>query len=311
MNNYYFKEIDKLTGKLIGYKIFPVLLDLSNFSSPNTTLIQLSEKDFYYEMVESDKASKEQAENILISSKELLSLSNETHNHMTFTPYQIYQTYYYYYARWIWQLINYRGCSYKWINVNDYNFNLEEVSKKSCTDWSTAVIQNEYLQLYQESKIELGRDIIKNGLYFPFIIGTNQMSNELPVIFGKHRLYSLLLNPDETKDMEFLFIIFPHGFDYFDTYKSNQNNDYQKNEIICTYLHPSYSWSIYEYKTNQENVIFSEFSNFSDHLPDQMFQYRDIIKPNPIFNNKNAFEDFINNPFEESELIKIQKLWKI
>ena len=198
--NHYFKEKNTETGETIGYKIFQMV---PNFSFFENDLEELNEEEFYYEIAELEKHQKEEAERISIKNKILSKLPVEFSNHSTFTPYQVYQAYYYYYARWIWQLINLRGCSYQWLNINDYEFNRDEISCKSSIDWSVSTTYNSYLQMYENVKIELGKDIIKNGMYFPFIIATDTNSKILPIIFGKHRLYSLQLNPDETRDKKF------------------------------------------------------------------------------------------------------------
>lgn len=307
MKTKYFKEKDPITDEVVSYKI---LQDLPGLPfSTQFKLEEMTERIFFHEVVEQERKMKEEVEQVSIIEKDLPKKPTEFDDCFSFSPYQVYQLYYYYYAKWIWQLIHYRGCSYEWLSINEHEFNRDDVSQKSSTDWSESTTKNDYLQMYEHEQIELGRDIMKNGTYFPLIIGTDPNSDVIPVIFGKHRVYSLQLNPEETKDKEFLFIRFPHGYNFFYDFTSDKTADYQKNPIICNYTHPSFSYSVYEYECDKESLIFHEFLDISDDLPGRIFKYRNLINPNPIFNNKEAWEEFINNPFDEDKLLEIQEKW--
>ena len=265
-----------------------------------------NEIKLFHELTLKEMKKKEQEQQIVITEHPLETKITGINNCFTYSPYQIYQLYYYYYSKWIWQLINIYGCKYEWINIWDEQFDLESMTQKSASDFSEQTTKNDYLQLYEKRHIQLGQDLLKNGCFFPFGIGYNNNNHKLSVLFGKHRIYSLLLSPRQNK--KFLFIQYPYLFNN-NTKNIDFLNSPLKKPFECYFLSLQYTYSIYSYKTTNPQDIFDEFLWLSDYLPHELFNFREIIKPNIIFNDETAFHSFITQPFNDNNLKEIQKLW--
>ena len=186
----------------------------------------------------------------------------------------IYFQYYYLYPYLIYNIINNGFCNYEWMSFSSKNFLLKEDIAEIFFD-----VKNPYVTK-NKNILFLAEDILKRGLYFPFI-GYYLKNKQYFVRLGKHRSYSISNHPT-CKNKDFLFIHIPK-------YTSDKYSF--KNKIIIPVFYPD--GKIILRLTNNSETIFQSFIKFSDHLGNFMYKNRDIIKPNNIFNNKILFENFL------------------
>lgn len=150
-----------------------------------------------------------------------------------------------------------------------------------------------FLNYYKKNKINLGKDIIKNGTFWPLFLCDNYLME------GFHRVYSLKLLKDITEfDKKFLCLNIPYDLNI---YLSNKNLlDLEDLENPINYYKVDLSGSVILDKTKNSYTIFMETLKFSgDFLNNRIFQinkeYPNYIKPNPVFNNEKLFEQFLKD----------------
>ena len=90
-----------------------------------------------------------------------------------------------YYIKNIETLLN-NGCTFDWVKPKDF----QNFFTKS-TDFKNFYLDNPYLKHYQNDKIKLAEDILKNGTYFP--IFAKKEKDYVRIYQGNHRIYSLML----------------------------------------------------------------------------------------------------------------------
>lgn len=186
----------------------------------------------------------------------------------------IYFQYYYLYPYLIYNIINNGFCDYEWMNFSSKRIVLKENIAETFFN-----VNNSYVTENKDI-LFLAEDILKQGLYFPFI-GYYIENKQYFVKLGKHRAYSISNHPI-CKNKEFLFIHIP-------MYISDKYSF--KDKIIIPMFYPD--GKIILRSTNNSEIIFQSFMKFSDHLGNLMYKNRDMIKPNNIFNNKILFENFL------------------
>lgn len=150
-----------------------------------------------------------------------------------------------------------------------------------------------FLNYYKKNKINLGKDIIKNGTFWPLFLCDNYLME------GFHRVYSLKLLKDIIEfDKKFLCLNIPYDLNI---YLSNKNLlDLEDLENPINYYKVDLSGSVILDKTKNSYTIFMETLKFSgDFLNNRIFQinkeYPNYIKPNPVFNNEKLFEQFLKD----------------
>lgn len=150
-----------------------------------------------------------------------------------------------------------------------------------------------FLNYYKKNKINLGKDIIKNGTFWPLFLCDNYLME------GFHRVYSLKLLKDIIEfDKKFLCLNIPYDLNI---YLSNKNLlDLEDLENPINYYKVDLSGSVILDKTKNSYTIFIETLKFSgDFLNNRIFQinkeYPNYIKPNPVFNNEKLFEQFLKD----------------
>ena len=128
--------------------------------------------------------------------------------------------YYYWYLKFIQDLIYYNLADYEWLDFHNdilpflekskrYLFSEEDIrSNLSDIDY------NPFLNNCKENPTALAEDILKNGMYVPFIM--NKVTGNLAIVNGTHRLnslayYSLNVAPIHKK---FLCIVLKEGQTY-------------------------------------------------------------------------------------------------
>ena len=81
------------------------------------------------------------------------------------TSSQIAKIYTIYYPLWIYDLINNQKCTYEWLNICDYKF----INASGRDEQDFNLKGNPFItDAIKKNKKELGLDILKNGMYFPF-----------------------------------------------------------------------------------------------------------------------------------------------
>lgn len=200
---------------------------------------------------------------------------------------------YNYYLWNIHYMINTLGFKWCFDNINNYNSirPIEDILNSFWSDY------NPFLRDYREEHLLLAKDILENGMYFPFF-SAPYIDGGYGIIMGTHRFYSLLryINEVDIIDNEYLFIVYPKeiksmkeayelkDYDYKNIKLYNYcfgSNSVQKREIFC----------IEDCIINMD-VFGSEMSLLIHKLRNQLKIY-----PNSILSNKNLFYDFITNPY--------------
>lgn len=140
---------------------------------------------------------------------------------------------------------------------------------------------NKTLLKYKDNKIGLAKELLKNGMYFPFFYFTYQ--NKKIILMGKHRLYSLIqLNKIQPIKQKFLFIELPAPWEV---------NFPLTNYCDCQYFSSqhleSYNLKIKNYKDITDLLLAT-----GDALGPII---KDLnVKPFKPFNNEYLFEEWIN-----------------
>lgn len=209
---------------------------------------------------------------------------------------EVYTLYYYHYLYFLHQFFQNGKWKYEFRNLLNYNFFQYglDVAKADFDNFK----YNPYITTNKKDHSALGKDILQNGMYFPFFCFKDKDLNKRSVLLGRHRLYSLLLNESLIKNKEFLFLELPY-YSFHDVYNSE---DYIPS-IKCITIENHQI--VFKILNNQKDTM-EAFVTLSDTLPKLIYPYRDKIKPNSIFNNEKLFKEFIENPFNIS-LKRIQK----
>ena len=188
----------------------------------------------------------------------------------------------------IWHLINSYKLEYRWMTVEE----LAEIDCPQDEEWVKRDPKDKWLNKYQNCKIGLAKDVIKNGTYFPFLVSS--INNRLSIYAGKHRYDSLMkLSHIQKVTRKFLIIIFPIDM---------------KLKKIKPFLFGAPSLFSQEttkkYKRIKPNLITYDFIQNIE-LSQRGFPYL-ISNPPLIFNNELFFEQWISNPlpFSYFDIIK-------
>ena len=176
------------------------------------------------------------------------------------------QNYYYlYYPKNIFTLLN-NGFSYEYLKITDFK------NLYTSRQYSKFFDNNPFLQKTESNKKLLAKDILLNGMYFPFY--AKKMENFIQIYQGNHRVYSLMLYGKQNNiKSNFLFIYFPN---------------FEKNISIDWYDFDFNSFKIIQKKLY---IKPSEIEHLLDVLGGKMSQYFYYlnIAPNILFNNSDLF----------------------
>lgn len=103
-------------------------------------------------------------------------------------------------------LINKYNFEYYWFYIDEFEF---KNGAPNINPYDFTQLNDPYLLKYANNKIELAKDILKNGTFTPFVYW--EQNNFKILILGKHRLHSLLqYNKKEKIKRKFLFIKLPY-----------------------------------------------------------------------------------------------------
>lgn len=169
-----------------------------------------------------------------------------------------------------------------WFKLNDFQFKLNCSEKDLFEDFRNPFLKSLPL---------LAEDIVNNGMYFPFIFYPCQ-NNCYKVRLGSHRLYALLqLNQTQFIEKEFLGIILPP--EYSENNFNTESLDCSSKEEMPCYIIGHQPWALYSQNSMNNSYNFEYFAIFSDILAPNLFPFKDTIKPNLIWNNKNDFNRWL------------------
>lgn len=173
----------------------------------------------------------------------------------------------------IWHLINSYKLKYYWINIKDYEF-----FNATLASYKQFFQTNPWLKKYNQNKIMLANDIIKNGTFTPFI-NLNLKNNKIQILMGKHRIYSLKLYSCFLKiNKKFLCLELPES-------------DITFNSKIL----------LFDYTQIKKNILirnFDELISFLLNTGDALTSYlwENNCEPFPPFNDPELFEEWLNGP---------------
>lgn len=185
---------------------------------------------------------------------------------------------------------------------NMYWMKLKDIPTVNIDAWY--MVGDQYLRDSESDNLKLGRDIVQNGTYWPIATFKND-DGTVRLREGGHRIDSLRQLADigeVSMDMELLvlqddakrrtcnkyYVPSPHIVSseyhkkyeevYLDIYKSMANGAYEFGDDGRLLL------------VDNANLFYISQAMFSHLLRNAFFEYREktgeIIKPNPIFNNK-------------------------
>lgn len=223
--------------------------------------------------------------------------------------YETYLIYYYFYMKNLHTLLNDLEVdfSYEWDNLTEIKFiNIYKIYHHHKTHYFKNFDRdNGYLISNQKDPYLLGKDILNRGSFWPFAARKREKNNEREIIFGKHRLYGLYCTKDDRlKDKKFLCLLIPSEKDRFKTYSHKIKMYYFLDRT-------------YEIETNKHHLLENAWSSNADTLSATFYKFDKLgtpIEPNPILNDENLFQQFINNPFDKNNIaykILIKKLEEI
>ena len=195
--------------------------------------------------------------------------------------------YNYYYLHNLYYLIHNNSLQYQWIDFK----NIKNVKNNG---WSlNQEKENMFLSTFNDDT--LWKDIIDNGIYFPFFGLTDDNNNITTLLYGHHRWYSLQ-KYSQYFSKQFLFIDLKNICMKYGTSTLKIVNTKQNNLTDCYLLsnNPNY---IFKFKTNLIIYLYYFFNLFSHSLAPQIFKYRNILSTHSQFNNQKDWDIFINNPF--------------
>lgn len=205
--------------------------------------------------------------------------------------------YVYYYSKFVHTLINKCNLTWEWQSILSWkeNESITESLDRILTDINQIESNsNPFFLNMQQDCTSLAKDIIDNGLYFPFYYEL-LFSGEKRLYLGKHRLYSLLQNKNYSN--EFLFInVKPLSPEKMTPEVIFQEKYRLSEKIPCYYLSKD-PGRIFVTEEDYLYFIRQSFIKISDRIAPSIAKYRNCILPNPIFNDERMFKDFISKPF--------------
>ena len=194
-----------------------------------------------------------------------------------------------YYLWYIYKIIHEYHGEYRWVNLIDTPITGTWADKEHFTRCGNKYI-NEGIDLNDHTY--LANDILKNGMYFPFMIRDGNKTDGYEIVLGSHRLYSLyLLEPEKLKEKDFLCIKIPFNDNSFKIYK-----DLTSPTCDYNYYYSNKDNAIFAQKAENKIDFIKKFLWFSDNVAFLAFDERKETPPHPILNNKELFEEFINGP---------------
>ena len=204
----------------------------------------------------------------------------------------------------LYQMINKLKYKWEWARVSTYRFS--NFGEYDVTDFSR--LPNPYLLEYQGEKIKLAKDILENGMYFPFYGGKidKPINPELYFILqGKHRLYSLTRYSEDIDFIwkKFLFITYPIDIQYFRMF-TNRNEtlpepiqmydvDQETGTIVLE------TFNLYTETVKVMDRLGGAMGNYFYKLRKQGIE----VKAPSVLNNEDEFNEFINSEYILKEVM--------
>lgn len=202
-------------------------------------------------------------------------------------------TYYLYYLDNIYTLIHSKIMTYSWEKIEDIDI-LEEY------DWWNLLMNedwnpygNFFLKTYKKEKIKLAEDILKRGMYAPFLgyyIGINEnKKKQYSIISGIHRIISLkIFSKIQPTNKELLFL----------TYSSIEEELEQPIKLyrFKDNFEEEPDFNIKSFKIVSEEIdTIGKIKHLMDFFIGYMnrFFFESEAPPSPIINDKKLFEFFL------------------
>lgn len=176
---------------------------------------------------------------------------------------------------------------YYWLDIASETF--YNSIYRACDDFTHT--DNQYLLKYQNYKVGLAEDILKNGMFTPIFYMVDDKGRK-QIYLGKHRLYSLILYSQNKRiNKKLLFIECPYSI--LGQYNYKIPDDVKQTNVLKLFG-----------STGQRDLEIKDF--YPDTLADindvllytgdalSPWLYDNNITPDKIFNDENAFEEFLN-----------------
>lgn len=212
-----------------------------------------------------------------------------------------------------------KNFKYSWRYLDEINIRTQSFNK----NWNY-FHSDPFLRDAHENKLQLGRNILKNGTYWPVVVAPIDASkpDKLYAFEGGHRITSLKLLqledevpenfkifclefPDNYKDIvtEQLYLPLKTPFKIRGSLETFYGCDIlvdneKLNGVIKTIQKTSDKLvDDYTLETTAENIdlMLSGTQVYPHFLRDLIYNMQDQIIPNPIINNEKIFTDWINN----------------
>lgn len=188
-------------------------------------------------------------------------------------------------------LINQHFMNWRFLLFDEYHY-----INGTNYDYKEFTIANKFLSNNVDKKEKLGEDILTRGVLFPFFAYSFKEKQEKTVRVGqgKHRIYSLLLYKKIHKidiNKEFLWLEFPQKIKF-----------YIPPNTLYIYLWDTRKTVLLDKPITNIFQLYKIFDGLGAGLSNSLFEFKQF-KPTPIFNNKQIFQEFINNPLDENNIL--------
>lgn len=209
---------------------------------------------------------------------------------------RIFILYNYYYLQLLHEAVQKKYLSYKWCYLDEISLH----NSMTPQNFQQSQHVNPYLINWKNEPKTLAMDILQNGNYFPLAFRT--LNNESYIHLGRHRYYSLMQNKELFKNKKFLFLDFSKFIFIWNKVPITQTYKLINpivNEPLSCYQLSSNGTGLFKTYHNAAYLIWNYFRNFSDALSGDIKNVESFVKPNPVFNNEQAWESFITKPFHK------------
>lgn len=194
------------------------------------------------------------------------------------------------YPQLIKELIKHCKVTYEWKTIFELSPSQIATDDMYLSAAERPLEHNAYLAEVKQTQLTaLGEDILVNGMYFPFL-GDGSVAG-----YGGHRLISLQeVYKERPFDKKFLYLTLPAEYQTKGHYMYYNYNLGNLNEAITIPMIDIETCQInFAYTTNL-NFIWNIFTYTSDWFGDVIHQVKDLVQPSVVFNNPQAFEEFLN-----------------
>ena len=186
-------------------------------------------------------------------------------------------------------LINEMGCHWEFIDFDSYNY-INGTNLKA----NDFTIANAFLLECKDNKIELAKNILSKGVYFPFFY-FSKTDDTIEVAQGKHRVYSFLLYQKKYQavNKKFLWIEIPQ-IDFAQPYGK---------DILSYFDERVMNMQTIPQDITNGKQLYKYLDRQGGSLSAIIKMHEEDILPSPILNNEELFKQFITTPLDENNII--------